>query len=73
MSDIASIISAIGFPCVAAIACGLFIKFQYTENQKQIDSMRKEHKEEVQSMVKAIENNTLTMQKLIDKLDNKKE
>ena len=69
MSDIASIISAIGFPCVAAVACGLFIKFQYTENQKQIESMRKEHKEEVQNMTKAIENNTIALTRLIEKMD----
>ena len=69
MSDIASIISSIGFPCVAAVACGLFIKFQYTENQKQIESMRKEHKEEVQNMTKAIENNTIALTRLIEKMD----
>ena len=47
MGDIVSIISAVGFPIVAACACGIFIKWQYTENQKQVDEMRKEHKEEV--------------------------
>ena len=31
--------------------------------------MRKEHKDEVNNMTKAIENNTLALTKLIDKLD----
>ena len=69
MNDIVSIISAVGFPIVAAVGCGFFIKYQFEQNQKQVEDLRKEHKEEVQSMVKALENNTLTMQKLIDKLD----
>ena len=69
MNDIVSIISAVGFPIVAAVACGMFIKWQYTENAKQIDEMRKEHKEEVSKMTEALNNNTLALQKLIDKLD----
>lgn len=69
MNDIVSIISAVGFPIVAAVGCGFFIKWQFEQNQKQVEELRKEHKEEVTSMVKAIENNTITMQKLIDKLD----
>ena len=68
MNEIVSIISTVGFPIVAAVACGMFIKWQYTENQKQIDEMRKEHKEEVTKMTEALNNNTLALQKLIDKI-----
>lgn len=70
MNEIVQIISAVGFPIVAAIACGMFIKWQYEQNQKQIDDMRKEHKEEVTNMTKAIENNTIALTKLLDKLDS---
>ena len=52
-----------------AVACGMFIKWQYTENQKQITEMRQEHKEEVSKMTEAINNNTLVIQKLIDKME----
>ena len=62
-------ISVVGFPIVAAVACGMFIKWQYTENSKQISEMRQEHKEEVTKMTEALNNNTLALQKLIDKLD----
>ena len=34
--------------------------------------MRKEHKEEVNNMTKAIENNTLVIQKLVDSMDDLK-
>lgn len=69
MSDIASLVSAVGFPIVAAIGCAAFVKFIYTENQKQLSELNKEHKEEVAKMTEALNNNTLALQKLIDKLD----
>ena len=69
MNDWLSAISVVGFPIIAAVACGMFIKWQYTENSKQISEMRQEHKEEVSKMTEALNNNTLALQKLIDKLD----
>ena len=69
MNEWLSAISVVGFPIIAAVACGMFIKWQYTENSKQISEMRQEHKEEVSKMTEALNNNTLALQKLIDKLD----
>lgn len=69
MNEIVSIISAVGFPIVAAVGCGYFVKWQYEQNQKQNEEMRKEHKEEVAKMTEALNNNTLALQRLIDKLD----
>ena len=69
MNDIVSIISAVGFPIVAAVGCGYFVKWQYEQNQKQVEAMRQEHKEDVQNMTKAIENNTLALTRLIEKID----
>lgn len=69
MNEIAQIISAIGFPIVAALGCAYFVKWQYEQNQKQIDDMRKEHKEEVTNMTTAIENNTIAITRLVEKLD----
>lgn len=68
MNEIVQVISAVGFPIVAAIACGMFVKWQYEQNAKQVDEMRKEHNEEVQHMTEALNNNTLALQKLIDKI-----
>ena len=39
MNEIVSIISAVGFPIVAAIGCGYFVKWQYEQNQKQTEEM----------------------------------
>ena len=69
MNDIVQVISAVGFPIVAAVGCAYFVKWQYQQNQQQLESMRKEHKEEVANMTKAIENNTQALIRLVDKLD----
>lgn len=69
MNDIVSIISAVGFPIVAAIGCGYFVKWQYEQNLKQTEEMRKEHREEVQKMTEAINNNNTLLQRLLDKFD----
>lgn len=69
MNDVVQIISAVGFPIVAAIGCAYFVKWQYEQNQKQVEEMRKEHKEETQKMTDALNNNTLVIQKLVDKFD----
>lgn len=68
MSDLVQIISAVGFPIVAAVGCAYFVKWQYEQNNKQVEEMRKEHKEEVQKMTEALNNNTLALQQLIDRL-----
>lgn len=68
MNEIVSIISAVGFPIVAALGCGFFVKWQYEQNMKQNEELRKEHKEEVSKMTEALNNNTLALQKLIDKI-----
>lgn len=69
MNDIVSIISAVGFPIVAAVGCGYFVKWQYEQNLKQMEEMRKEHKEEVTKMTEALNNNTIALNRLIDKFD----
>ena len=70
MNDIVSVISAVGFPIVAALGCGYFVKWQYEQNLKQQEEMRKEHKEEVAKMTEAINNNNTLLQRLLDKFDS---
>lgn len=52
-------ISTVGFPIVACGAMGWYITQQ-----------NKNHKEEVDHMVKAIENNTIALTKLLERMDN---
>lgn len=67
--DWVQLISTVGFPIVACLAMGYFVKYQMDNNNSEVAEMRKEHKEEVAKMTEAIQNNTLVVQKLIDKFD----
>ena len=67
VNSIVTIISSLGFPIVACIACGFFIKYMFETFLKQIQDMREEHRSEVDKMTKAINNNTAVIQRLLDK------
>ena len=59
VNDIVTIISTVGFPIAACVA--LFW---------QINEMQKNHKEEMNGVKEALNNNTLVVQKLVDKLSD---
>ncbi len=57
---ITSIITNVGFPIAVCLIC-----FWY------INKMQEQHKAETDKLTEALNNNTLVMQKLINKLENK--
>lgn len=67
--DWIQIISSLGFPIVACLAMGWYVKYTTDSNREEMREMRKEHKAEVTKMTDALNNNTLAIQKLIDKMD----
>ena len=69
MNEIVQVISTLGFPIAMCVGACFFIKYQFDTSNKQMEEMRKEHKEEVANMSKAIENNTIALTRLIEKLD----
>lgn len=71
VNTIASLITAVGFPIVACMGCALYVKY-ITDNYRQdARDMRREHSEEVSKMTEALANNTLAIQRLVDKLEQK--
>ena len=68
MNDVVQIVSTLGFPIAMCIGACFFIKYLFDTFTKQQEEMRKEHKEEVMKLQASLDNNTLALQKLIDKL-----
>ena len=68
-NSIVDVISQLGFPIAMCIGACLFIRYLFDTFTKQQESMRKEHREEVSKLQASLDNNTLALQKLIDKLD----
>lgn len=69
-NTITTIISSVGFPIVACVGLGWFVKYQTDNNNREVAEMRKEHIEEINKVTDALNNNTLVVQKLCDKIDN---
>lgn len=58
MQEVTQLISTVGFPIAACIA--LFY---------QLNVITKTHKEEISELRQVVENNTLTLQRMLDKLE----
>ena len=69
MNEIVQIISTVGFPIAACIGLGWYVKYQTDNYRKEVTEMQKEHKDEIAKVTEALNNNTLALQKLVDKLD----
>lgn len=65
---ISDIISTVGFPIVCFIMCGWYVKYREDKNDEKIDKLNTMHDDESKQMVSALNNNTLALQKLTDKL-----
>lgn len=61
-------VSVVGFPIVMCLVFMYYVKYLTDKNAEQIERLQSQHKQETTEMTKAIENNTLALTKLIDKL-----
>lgn len=70
------LISSVAFPIVACIGMAFYVKYITDKNREDTKELNKQHSDEMlvfKSEIKqALDNNTLALQKLCDKLDNQK-
>lgn len=64
-------ISTVGFPIVCCIVMMWYVKYSTDKSREEISSLNTKHKEEMTEVTTAINNNTIALQKLCDKLDFK--
>lgn len=68
LQDIVTLIGSFGFPIVACLAMGWYVKYQMDNNNKQIKEITDEHRTEMKEVTTALNNNTLAIQKLCERL-----
>lgn len=68
MQDIVTMITTLGFPIVACLLLGWFVKYQTDRYEEELKEIRKDHKQEVQRMTEAINNNTLALTRLCERM-----
>ena len=62
-------VSLVGFPVVMCIIVMFFVKYLIDKNHEQINNLTTQHHEEMKEVTKAIENNTIAITKLVEKLN----
>lgn len=67
--DITNLIMNLGFPIVCCCVMGWFVYDSSNKHREDIAKLNEQHKQEMNNVTQAIENNTLALQKLTDKID----
>lgn len=68
---ISELITTVGFPIVCFLMCGWYVKYREDKNDEKLDKINSLHDDETKRMTDAVNNNTLALQKLTDKLEVK--
>ena len=69
MEQIFSVIGQYAFPIVACVMMGWYVKYIQDNYRKDIDSISSRHKDEMDKVTEALNNNTLAIQKLTDYIE----
>ena len=69
MQGVVQMISTVGFPILCACACGYYVKYITDKNRGQIAELNEKHKAEIDEIVKSINNNTVALTKLAERLE----
>lgn len=71
--DVIQLISSVGFPIVACLGMGWYVKYQTDNYRSEVKDIQKEHREEMEKITDALNNNTLALNLLCEKLDGGKD
>lgn len=69
--SILQIVSTVGFPIVACGGMAWYVKYMTDKEREERIKMNEQHKQEMSDVTVALNNNTLALQKLCDKLEGK--
>lgn len=69
--DILQAIASVGFPIVACCGCAFFFSRVNDNYRSDIKEINAQHKEEMKAITDALNNNTLALQKLADKMEER--
>lgn len=69
MDQIWSMIGQYAFPIVACVLMGWYVKYIQDNYRKDINEISARHRQEMDDVTKALNNNTLAIQKLTDYIE----
>lgn len=63
-------IGTLGFPIVMCIVVCFYVKYIIDKNAEQLEKINQAHREETKELTKAIENNTIALTRLMEKMED---
>lgn len=69
MSELTTIISSVGFPIVSFLIAAYFIKYTYDKTSE----ANKDAMDKIGQLAEAVNNNTIVLTHLVEKLENKED
>lgn len=67
--DFMTILTSFGFPVLACIGMALYVKDMTDKNRMEMKEVRESHEKEIKEVTTALNNNTLALQRLCDRLE----
>lgn len=68
INDILTAVTTVGFPIVCCGAMMYYVKYTTDKHREEIEALNMQHKDEMKEVTNAVNNNTLALQKLCDKM-----
>lgn len=72
-NDLYNLVTTVAFPIVMCGAMGWYVKYTHDHHRADIKELNAQHAEETELLSQAVNNNTLVMQRLVDKLGEEHE
>lgn len=66
-------ITTVGFPIVCCCAMGWYVKYSTDKNREEISKLNEQHKQEMNEVTQAVNNNTIALTKLCDLIQGREE
>lgn len=68
INDVLTAVTTVGFPIVCCGAMMYYVKYTTDKHREEIETLNTQHMGEMKEVTNAINNNTLALQKLCDKM-----
>ena len=72
LSAITEVVSTVGFPIVCFLLCGWYVKYREDKNDEKVEKLNAQHDTESKQMIEALNNNTIALHKLAERLEGTK-
>lgn len=68
-SALISAVTTLGFPIVMCGAMAYYVKYITDKHREEVAKLNEQHKQEMLDIIKAVDNNTIALTKLCERLD----